>query len=134
MGSFVLGGMSFANLFKKPATKMYPVVAPTYTAMTKGHIVNDIDTCILCSICAKKCPSLAITVDKPNKTWSIDPYSCIQCYNCVRSCPKGSLTMLPQYTKVSTVMESITIVKPDAEPSAEAAADKGTAVAIPVEV
>ncbi|MCL1880277.1 MAG: 4Fe-4S dicluster domain-containing protein [Actinomycetia bacterium] len=111
MGSFVLGGVTFGNLFKKPATKMYPVVAPTYTAMTKGSIVNDIEACSLCSICAKKCPSLAINVDKPGKTWEIDPFACIQCYTCVRACPKDCLTMLAQYTAPSTTKEYKTLVK-----------------------
>lgn len=118
MGSFVLARMSFRNLFKKPATRLYPVVAPVATPMTKGHIVNDIEACILCGICAKKCPSLALAVDKTARTWAIDPYACIQCYTCVRTCPKHSLTMLAQYTPASAAKASQTLIKPEAKPEA----------------
>jgi formate hydrogenlyase subunit 6/NADH:ubiquinone oxidoreductase subunit I len=123
MGSFVLGGVSFANLFQKPATKMYPVVAITYTDMTKGHVVNDIDTCILCGICAKKCPSLAITVNKEGGTWSIDPFACIQCYSCVRACPKNCMSMAPQCTAPALSMQSKVMVKEVKEVPAEKQAE-----------
>ncbi|MDR1185428.1 MAG: 4Fe-4S binding protein [Coriobacteriales bacterium] len=126
MGSFVLARMSFRNLFKKPATRLYPVVASVVTPMTKGHIVNDIEACILCGICAKKCPSLALAVDRAAGTWIIDPYACIQCYTCVRTCPKDSLTMLAQYTPASVTMASQTLVKPEAEAETEVGAEVGT--------
>jgi len=115
LGSFVLGGVSFANLFKKPATKMYPKVQPAYTPMTKGHIVNDIEACTLCGVCAKKCPSDAIVVDKPGRAWSIDPFACIQCNNCVRACPQHCMTMAIQYTSPSTTKEVLTLIKPEKE-------------------
>ena len=54
-----------------------------------GKIANDIDTCILCGLCAKKCPLGLITVDrKDTKTWSIDRDSCLQCGMCVEACAK----------------------------------------------
>jgi ech hydrogenase subunit F len=89
--------------------------------MTKGHVVNDIEVCILCGICEKKCPSLAITVDKPAETWIIDPFACIQCYSCIRTCPKDCLTMLPQYTGASTEKCSRSITKPELSPEDKAA-------------
>jgi formate hydrogenlyase subunit 6/NADH:ubiquinone oxidoreductase subunit I len=116
MGSFHLAKMSFRNLFSKPATKMYPVAQPTYYAMTKGSVVNDIEACILCSICAKKCPAGAIEVDKPAGTWTLDPFACVQCYTCIRACPKDSLSMLAAYTPPATAKHSHTETKPPAEP------------------
>jgi len=123
MGSFVLGGVSMSNLFKKPATKMYPNVQPTYTPMTKGHIENDIEACSLCGVCAKRCPSNAIVVDKPNRVWSVNPFACIQCDNCVRACPKHCITMEIQYTSPSTTKEIVTLIKPEEEKAEVEAAD-----------
>jgi formate hydrogenlyase subunit 6/NADH:ubiquinone oxidoreductase subunit I len=117
MGSFHLTKMSLRNLLKKPATKMYPTVAPTYTKRTKGHVTCDIETCILCGICEKRCPTHAITVSKPDETWTIDNFSCIQCVSCVRACPKKCLMMEPDYTKAATAKSTITVKKP--EPASE---------------
>ncbi|MGN0457668.1 MAG: 4Fe-4S dicluster domain-containing protein [Eubacterium sp.] len=54
-----------------------------------GKIVNNIDTCILCGLCARKCPQSCITVDrKEEKTWSINRDDCIQCGACIDACIK----------------------------------------------
>ena len=102
MGSFKLGKMTLGGLFKKPETLMYPVETKTPPAGLKGHVVNDVDRCILCGICMKRCPCDAITVDKPARTWSINRFRCVQCGTCVRECPKDCLTMEPTYTPPAT--------------------------------
>jgi ech hydrogenase subunit F len=121
MGSFHLTKMSLRNLFKKPATKMYPVVAPTWTSRTKGHVTCDIDVCILCSICEKRCPTHAITVNKAEGYWAIDNFSCIQCVTCVRNCPKECLTMDPTYTQAAMEKSTVTVRKPELTPEEKAA-------------
>jgi formate hydrogenlyase subunit 6/NADH:ubiquinone oxidoreductase subunit I len=121
MGSFHLTKMSLRNLFKKPATKMYPVVAPTYTSRSKGHVTCDMKGCILCSICEKRCPTHAIAVNKPDETWSIDNFSCIQCLSCVRVCPRTCLTMEPDYTKAAFTKSTVTLHKPELTPEEKAA-------------
>jgi len=78
----------FVNLFTKPATRKYPYTKREPFKSTRGCIDVDIDKCILCGICQKKCPSDAIKVDKKNNTWEIDSYKCIVCNVCVESCPK----------------------------------------------
>lgn len=98
MGSFKLGKMTFGSMFKKPETILYPVETKPAPAGLKGHIVNDIDACILCGICQKRCPTGAIEVDKPAGTWSINRFRCVQCGSCVRECPKSCLSMDPAYT------------------------------------
>lgn len=40
--------MTLGGLFKKPETLMYPVETKTPPAGLKGHVVNDVDRCILC--------------------------------------------------------------------------------------
>ena len=64
--------MTFGSLFKKPETVLYPVVKPEPPAGLKGHVEVDESTCILCSLCVKRCPCGAIEVDKKARTWAID--------------------------------------------------------------
>ncbi|MDR2714394.1 MAG: 4Fe-4S binding protein [Coriobacteriales bacterium] len=121
MGSFHLTKMSFKNLFSKPATKLYPIEPPVYTPMTKGRVVVDMKECTLCSVCEKKCPSSAITVDKPGETWTLNPFACVQCYACVRVCPKDCLTMLADYTPSATKKSLVIEKKPELTPEEKAA-------------
>ena len=64
MATFKIGKVLLNSLFGKPATLMYPVVPREWEERTRGHIEIDTDTCILCGICSKKCPTNAITVDR----------------------------------------------------------------------
>ena len=102
MGSFKLGGMTLKSLFSKPETIMYPVQERYKPAGLKGHIEIDVETCILCGICEKTCPTGSITVDKAGEKWTIDPFSCVQCGACWRACPKESLVMADTYWAPST--------------------------------
>ena len=97
MGALNYTGKVLKNLFSKPVTTKYPFEPKTFTERTRGHVVNDMDVCILCGLCQMKCPTGAITVDKPGQTWAIRPFSCIQCRACVDNCPKKSLSMDPKY-------------------------------------
>ena len=49
------------------------------------------DDCVFCGLCAKNCPEEAITVDRANKSWSVDPEKCVLCGKCVSRCPKKTL-------------------------------------------
>ncbi len=76
------------NLFSKPATRQYPQVPREYPARSRGHVEIDMETCILCGLCSRKCPSGAITVDRAAGTWSIDRMGCVQCGACMDACLK----------------------------------------------
>jgi formate hydrogenlyase subunit 6/NADH:ubiquinone oxidoreductase subunit I len=89
------------NLGSRPATLMYPAKKRQFFGRTRGHIERN-DACVLCGLCAKKCPTKAITVDRQGKRWSIDRFNCIQCGSCVESCNKKALTMRNEYTPPST--------------------------------
>ncbi|MDO5042052.1 MAG: 4Fe-4S binding protein [Slackia sp.] len=117
MGSFKLGKMTLRSLFKKPETIMYPAQTRYQPEGLKGHILNDIDTCILCGICEKRCPTGAIKVAKKDGTWQIDRFRCVQCGTCVRECPKDSLSMNPNYPAPAPKKSVEVVQKP--EPSAE---------------
>lgn len=85
------------NMFQKPVTRQYPENKREYTSRTRGQISIDIDTCIFCGICSKKCPTGAIEVKREEKSWSIERFGCIQCGYCAESCPKNCLSMLQDY-------------------------------------
>ena len=97
MGAINYTGKVLKNLFSKPVTTKYPFEPKTFMERTRGHVVNDMDVCILCGLCQMRCPTGAITVDKQSQTWAIRPFSCIQCRACVDNCPKKSLSMDPKY-------------------------------------
>ena len=98
MATFKIGKVVLGSLFKKPATRMYPVVAREWQDRTRGHVEIDVTSCITCGICQRKCPANAITVSRDARTWEIQRMQCVQCGACVDNCPKKCLTMKPEYT------------------------------------
>jgi ech hydrogenase subunit F len=94
---FDMLGSIFKNLTSKPATRMYPFEKREPFKDTRGQIDIDIDSCIFCGICSKKCPSDAIVVNKGEKSWELDPFKCVVCGVCSEVCPKKSIKTLEQY-------------------------------------
>ena len=83
------------NLFSPPATRLYPTreKEPHRAARSRGRIEIDIEVCIFCSACAKRCPTDALIVSKSDKEWNIDRLRCCTCNACVEVCPKKCLSM-----------------------------------------
>jgi formate hydrogenlyase subunit 6/NADH:ubiquinone oxidoreductase subunit I len=86
----------FRSLLGRPATRRYPYERRAPIEGTRGTLKNDIDACIFCSLCAKRCPSQALEVSKTPKSWTFDPYKCVLCGYCVEVCPKKCLAMRPR--------------------------------------
>ncbi len=124
MASFKIGKTVLASLFKKPATLMYPVVPRVWQERTRGHISIDIEQCIFCGICVRKCPTSAITVEKASKSWSIQRMRCIQCSNCVEVCPKHCLLNENAYTTPNTEKVVDTFIQPEKEAATEKATEE----------
>ncbi len=89
------------DMFQKQATLEYEKDQKINDPMVRGHIENEIEKCIFCGICQKKCPTSAIEVVRDKKEWSIQRFRCIQCNCCVESCPKKCLHMDNNLSKVS---------------------------------
>lgn len=53
----------------------------------------DTDVCVFCTLCAKKCPVQALTVDRAEKVWKVDEDTCIGCGLCADNCPKKCIKM-----------------------------------------
>ncbi len=81
------------NLMKKPATRLYPFKVREPFPNYRGELVIDIDKCIFCGMCSRKCPSQCIDVDKTRGTWQCDPHACVYCGVCVDVCPTKCLGM-----------------------------------------
>jgi len=116
------------NLLKKPATRKYPFEVRDPFPKYRGELVIDIDKCIFCGMCSRKCPCQCITVDKTTGTWTCDPHECITCGYCVDACPTKCLTMKDTHrkpmTEKTTWIEQGTPPKPKkkkAAPAKEAA-------------
>jgi formate hydrogenlyase subunit 6/NADH:ubiquinone oxidoreductase subunit I len=87
------------SIFKKSATKMYPAVKNQYTPVTRGQIFNEIEKCIFCGLCERKCPTHAITVSRETKEFDLRSLQCIACGACVEVCPKKCLIMRNNYSE-----------------------------------
>ena len=110
------------NVFSKPATRNYPFVKRATYDKQKGHIGIDIDACIFCGMCGRKCPIGAIKVDRAQRSWSIDRFKCIMCGACSESCPKKCLNIAPEYTSPANVKSSDTFIgKPAPAPAPKTA-------------
>ena len=75
-----------------PAPEAAPAV-PTVQPRDDGKPVNDPSKCIYCTLCAKKCPQEAITVDRKAKTWELNADDCVCCGSCQAACPKDAIIM-----------------------------------------
>ena len=121
MGVFKLGGMTLKSLFKKAPTRKYPIERREPFERTRGHIdMADIESCILCGLCSKKCPALAIKVERDKKTWTYFPYKCIFCSSCVHVCPKSCLVQEKHYPAVTTNPQAQVHKKPELTPQQKA--------------
>ena len=76
-----------------PKAEEKPAAAPAVKLREDGKPVQDPDKCVYCTICAKKCPAGALTVDRANKTWELDEDLCVACGTCAGVCPKKAIYM-----------------------------------------
>ena len=88
---------------KKPAAPAAPAKAEACAAAEPaaeapkprddGKPVNDPAKCVYCTLCARKCPAGALTVDRAAKTWTLDEDKCVACGTCAEACPKNCIIM-----------------------------------------
>ncbi|MCX7004478.1 MAG: 4Fe-4S binding protein [bacterium] len=89
-------------LRRGPATRRYPYEVRPPMAGSRGHLVNEPDTCIYCGLCVRRCPAGALAVTREPKSWTLDPYRCILCAYCVEVCPKKCLRMEPSHVRAAS--------------------------------
>jgi ech hydrogenase subunit F len=84
-------GRTLRNLVSKPATRRYPFEVGIPFEGSRGMLDFDPGTCVLCGICARRCPAAAITCDRETRLFAIDQLLCVTCGVCVDACNKNSL-------------------------------------------
>ena len=93
MAYFEMSRLALKWAVKHPPTTRYPFRPRQPIPGSRGQLELDKGTCIYCTACAKKCPTGALLVNRPNKKFAIDRLRCISCGYCVEICPKGSLKL-----------------------------------------
>lgn len=83
----------FKNFMSKPATRLYPTTTREPFERTRGRIFIEMESCVYCGMCERKCPADAISVDRANSTWELNAFRCIVCGECVSCCPKKCISM-----------------------------------------
>ncbi len=90
----------------------------------------DATLCVYCTLCAKKCPVQALTVDRKEKVWQLDETLCIACGLCEHNCPKKCIEMMTpleaeaRRKKTAAILEQRQkVLAKSAETSARSAAE-----------
>ena len=97
MAYFEMSRMALKWAVSKPLTTRYPFEARRVLPGSRGRLVFTKDNCVYCTVCAKKCPTAALVVNRAKKQWAIDRLRCITCGYCVEVCPKKSLQLKPSH-------------------------------------
>jgi Formate hydrogenlyase subunit 6/NADH:ubiquinone oxidoreductase 23 kD subunit (chain I) len=86
-----------SNLVHKYSTRLHPFVVRPPLPGSRGELEFDADTCILCKICERKCPSKVITVNLVEAKWGLNVMGCVNCGVCADVCPTKSIIMTENY-------------------------------------
>ncbi len=97
MPYFEMSRMALKWAVRKPPTTRYPFEPRRMLTGSRGRLVFTKDNCVYCTVCAKKCPTGALVVNRAKKEWAIDRLRCITCGYCVEVCPKKSLQLKPSH-------------------------------------
>jgi formate hydrogenlyase subunit 6/NADH:ubiquinone oxidoreductase subunit I len=93
------------NLVTGPVTTAYPNAPAEVPGENRGWVEWDMSKCSLCGLCGKRCPTLALAVDRKAGTIELQVFRCIACGVCVDVCPQDSIAMHPEYSKPGYVKE-----------------------------
>ncbi len=100
------------NLTHRPRTRLYPLEVRQLPVGARGHIEFDMEKCIFCSLCVKRCPADAIQVDRKSKKLTFAPLRCIVCEACIDGCAKDAIILFAQWRPpVTAVSSQINIAK-----------------------
>lgn len=81
------------NLMGGPATRLYPFSVREPFDHARGHITFNDEKCMLCGVCAMRCPADAIDIDKEKRELTFHPARCIVCEVCVTGCTVDAITL-----------------------------------------
>ncbi len=122
----ILKGMSitFANMFRKKFTLMYPFEATPISPRFRGeHALrrypNGEERCIACKLCEAVCPAQAITIEAEPRNdgsrrttrYDIDMVKCIYCGLCEEACPVDAIVEGPNMDFSATDRKTLLYTK-----------------------
>ncbi len=93
MAYFAMSRLALKWAVSKPVTCRYPFEPRHAIPGSRGRLEVTRDNCVYCTVCAKKCPTGALVVNRAQKKWAVDRLLCISCGYCVEACPKKSLAL-----------------------------------------
>ena len=96
---------SLRNLVSRPATRRYPTVVRPPFPGARGTLEFDLESCVLCGLCVRRCPTVALTCIREERLFAIEQLRCIACGVCVDACNKNSLRLSPERRPVHTSAE-----------------------------
>jgi ferredoxin len=82
-----------ANPFSLPMMRRSLRNLLPHFAGTRGTLEFDLDTCVFCGLCARRCPTVALTCSREDRFFAIEQLRCIACGVCIDLCNKDSLRM-----------------------------------------
>ena len=87
----------FGNLLKKYSTRLHPGEQRILPDGFRGRFKFAINKCIMCRLCAIKCPTKVILIDPEIGLWEREVMGCLYCGVCADVCPTGCISMTNVY-------------------------------------
>jgi len=97
MAYFAMSKLALKWAFARPCTTRYPFEPRQALPGSRGRLVFTRDNCVYCTVCAKRCPTGALAVNRAQKRWAIDRLMCITCGCCIEVCPRKCLELAPEH-------------------------------------
>jgi ech hydrogenase subunit F len=97
------------NLFRKPATIMFPAEHVAVPDGFRGPPILTPAACTLCLKCERICPTGAISIDKQDDTaeFTIDLGRCCYCQECENTCNFDAISLSDEWLTAEFTREGL---------------------------
>jgi len=90
------------NLFRKPATNLFPATEPVPVPENfRGQIKYNVDKCVGCRMCVTVCPAGVFVFLPEIRKVALWTGRCVYCAQCVDVCPTGALQISDNFLLAS---------------------------------